>query len=201
MRPLCLSPPVPRYSPWTTFPPSGCSCLSSLLQPRLTGDKLLLSPPPPRSPPEAVGPPRDVLTWSAELAHGGAPRLVVDAAQAATFGHAPGGGAGPAVPLLGRVVELHVGGPLRQVLAVVAQAVLGDLDGVEVALRTPLGGQRNAWAEGTRGRKGGKERLVKVGHVFKMRERGCSRNHLCFKSDLKNGAKKCINASFILRET
>lgn len=81
---------------------------------------------------------------SAELAHGGSSELVVDTAQAATLRHAPGGGAGPAVPLLGRVVDLHVGRALCQVLAVVAQAVLGDLDGVEVALRTPLSGQRHA---------------------------------------------------------
>lgn len=159
-----LSVGVHCDSPQTIIPPSGCSRLSSLLQPRLTGDKLLLSPP---QPPEAVRPPRDLLTWSAELAYGGAPRLVVDAAQAAAFGHAPGGAAGPAVPLLGRVVEVHVGGALRQVLAVVAQAVLGDLDGVEVALRTPLGGQRNAWAEGE-GRTGWK----RFDTVFEMRERG-----------------------------
>lgn len=85
----------------------------------------------------------------------------MDVAQAATFGHAPGGAAGPAVLLLGRVVELHVGGALGQVLAVVAQAVLGDLDGVEVALRTPLGGERNAWAWMERGgREGGREEKV-----------------------------------------
>lgn len=71
----------------------------------------------------------------------------MDTAQAATFRHAPGDGAGPAVPLLGRVVDLHVGWALRQVLAVVAQAILGDLDGVEVALRTPLSGQRHAWVD------------------------------------------------------
>lgn len=72
----------------------------------------------------------------------------MDAAQAAPLGHAPGRRAGPAVPLLGRVVHLHVRRPLRQVLAVVAEAVLGDLDGVEIALRAPLGGQRHAWGRG-----------------------------------------------------
>jgi len=69
----------------------------------------------------------------------------VDAAQAAALWHAPGRRAGPAVSVLRRVVDLHVGGALRQVLAVVAQAVLSDLDGVEVALRAPLRGQRHAW--------------------------------------------------------
>lgn len=69
----------------------------------------------------------------------------MDAAQAAAFWHTPGGCAGPAVSLLRRIVDLHVGGPLGQVFAVMAQAVLGDLDGVEVALRAPLGGERHAW--------------------------------------------------------
>jgi len=83
-------------------------------------------------------------TWSTELTHGRGSGLVVDTAEDAPFGHAPGGGAGPAVSVLGRIVDLHVGGALRQVLAVVAQAILSDLDGVEVSLRTPLCGQRHA---------------------------------------------------------
>ena len=66
----------------------------------------------------------------------------MDSRQAAALGHTPGAWAGrPAVPLFGRVVHLHVGGALRQVLAVVAQTVLGNLDGVEVALGAPLGGE------------------------------------------------------------
>lgn len=69
----------------------------------------------------------------------------MDTAEAAALRHTPGGRAGAAVSLLRRVVHLHVGGPLGQVLAVVAQAVLGDLDGVEVALRAPLSGERHTW--------------------------------------------------------
>lgn len=78
----------------------------------------------------------------------------MDAAEDAALGRGPGRGAGPAVPVLGRVVDLHVGGALRQVFAVVAQAVLGDLDGVEVSLRAPLGGERDAWEGGAGGRRG-----------------------------------------------
>lgn len=73
----------------------------------------------------------------------------MDAAERAAFGHAPRRRAGAAVSLLGRVVDLHVGRAFGQVFAVMAQAVLGDLDGVEVALGAPLGGQRHAW-EGRR---------------------------------------------------
>lgn len=69
----------------------------------------------------------------------------MDTAQAAAFWHTPGGCAGPAVSLLRCVVDLHVGRALGQVFAVVAQAVLGDLDGVEVALRAPLSGERHTW--------------------------------------------------------
>lgn len=69
----------------------------------------------------------------------------MDTAQAAAFRNTPGSCAGPAVSLLRRVVDLHVGGALGQVFAVVAQAVLGDLDGVEVALRAPLGGEGHPW--------------------------------------------------------
>lgn len=83
-------------------------------------------------------------TWSTELTHRGSSGLVVDAAETATFRHAPGRCASPAVLLLGCVVHLHVGGALGQVFAVVAQTVLGNLDGVEVALRAPLSGQRHA---------------------------------------------------------
>lgn len=94
---------------------------------------------------------RDGLrTWSAELTHGGSSGLVVDAAEAATSRHTPGGRAGPAVSLLGRVVNLHMGRALGQVFAVMAQAILGDLDGIKVALRAPLGGQGHTcvWGEG-----------------------------------------------------
>lgn len=82
-------------------------------------------------------------TQSAELTHRGRSGLVVDTAEAATFRHTPGSRAGPAVPLLGCVVNLHAGSTLSQVLAVMAQTILGNLDGVEVALRTPLSGQRH----------------------------------------------------------
>lgn len=84
-------------------------------------------------------------TLSVELAHGGGPGLVMDTAQAAAFWHTPGGCDGPAVSLLRRIVDLHVGGALGQVFAVMAQAILGDLDGVEVALRAPLSGEGHAW--------------------------------------------------------
>lgn len=77
-------------------------------------------------------------TWSTELTHGGSSGLVRDAAETATFRHTPGRRAGPAVSLLGGVVDLNVGRALGQVFAVMAQAVLGDLNGVEVALRAPL---------------------------------------------------------------
>lgn len=69
----------------------------------------------------------------------------MDTAQAAAFWHTPGGCAGPAVSLLRRIVYLHMGRALGQVLAVMAQAILGDLDGVEVPLRAPLSGQRHTW--------------------------------------------------------
>ncbi len=39
----------------------------------------------------------------------------------------------------------HRARPVHQVLAVVAQAVLSNLDRVEIALGTPLGGQRYTW--------------------------------------------------------
>lgn len=84
-------------------------------------------------------------TLSVELAHGGSPGLVMDTAQTAAFWHTPGGCDGPAVSLLRRIIDLHVGGALGQVFAVMAQAILGDLDGVEVALRAPLSGERHAW--------------------------------------------------------
>lgn len=77
-------------------------------------------------------------TWSTELTHGGSSGLVGDAAETATFRHTPGRRAGPAVSLLGGVVDLNVGRALGQVFAVMAQAVLGNLNGVEVALRAPL---------------------------------------------------------------
>lgn len=71
----------------------------------------------------------------------------MDTAETATFRHTPGGCAGPAVSLLRRIVNLHMGRALGQVFAVMAQAVLGNLDGVEVALRAPLSGQRHTWVE------------------------------------------------------
>lgn len=80
-------------------------------------------------------------TWSTELTHGGSSGLVVDTAETATFWNAPGRRAGPAVSLLGGIVDLHMRGALGQVLAVMAQAVLSNLDGVEVALRAPLSRQ------------------------------------------------------------
>lgn len=71
----------------------------------------------------------------------------MDTAETATFRHTPGRCAGSAVSLLGCIVDLHVGRALGQVFAVVAQAILSDLNGVEVALRAPLSGQRHAWVE------------------------------------------------------
>lgn len=85
-------------------------------------------------------------TWSTELTHGGSSDLVMDTAQSATLRHAPRR-CGPAVSLLSGVINLHVGRALRQVFAVMAQPILGNLDGVEVALRAPLGGQRYTWVK------------------------------------------------------
>lgn len=82
---------------------------------------------------------------SAELTHSGSPCFVVDTAETATFRHTPRGCAGPAVSLLDCIVDLHVWGALGQVFAVMAQAVLGNLDGIEIALRAPLSGQRHTW--------------------------------------------------------
>lgn len=79
--------------------------------------------------------------------HGGSSGLVVDMAEAATFWHNPWGCADPAVSLLSRIIDLHMGRSLSQIFAVMAQAILGNLDGVEVALRAPLGGQRHTWVE------------------------------------------------------
>lgn len=84
---------------------------------------------------------------SAELTHRGSPCFVVDTAETATFWHTPRGCAGPAVSLLDRIVDLHMWGALSQVFAVMAQAVLGNLDGVEIALRAPLSGQRHTWMQ------------------------------------------------------
>ena len=100
-----------------------------------------------------------LLTWSTELTHGGSSGLVVDTAESTTFRHTPGCRAGPAVSLLRGVVDLHVGRALRQVFAVMAQTVLGNLDGVEVALRAPLGGERHAWVKR---RESGKLKDVKI---------------------------------------
>lgn len=81
---------------------------------------------------------------STELTHGGCSGLVVDTAEAATFWHTPRGCAGPVVSLLGCIVDLHMGRALGQVFAVMAQAILCYLDGVEVALWAPLSGQRHS---------------------------------------------------------
>ncbi len=82
-------------------------------------------------------------TWSTELTHGGSSGLVVDTAKAATLRNTPGRRAGPTISLLGCVVDLHMGRALGQVFAVMTQAILSNLDGVEVALRAPLGRQRH----------------------------------------------------------
>lgn len=71
----------------------------------------------------------------------------MNTAETATFWHTPGRCAGPALSLLGCIVDFHVGRTLSQVFAVMAQTVLGNLDGIEVALRAPLSGQRHAWVE------------------------------------------------------
>lgn len=110
-----------------------------MLQPQLTRDKLLAQRP--------SGLMEGLNTWSAELPHGGSPGLVIDAAEPATFRYTPGRGVGSAVPLLRRVIDINVGSALGQVFAVMAQTVLGNLDGVKVALRAPLSGQRHAWVE------------------------------------------------------
>lgn len=124
---------------WRWLTADWCSCISSLLQQQLTGDKLLAL-----WPSGLIG---GLRTWSTELTHRGGSGLVVDTAEAATFRHTPGRCAGPTVSLLGCIVDVHVRRALRQVFAVMAQAVLSDLDGVEVALWAPLSGQRNSWVE------------------------------------------------------
>lgn len=88
-----------------------------------------------------------LLTWSGELTHRGSSALVVYTAEAATFWHTPQSWAGPTVSLLSCIVDLHMGRALSQVFAVMAQTVLGNLNGVEVALRAPLSGQRHAWED------------------------------------------------------
>lgn len=60
--------------------------------------------------------------------------------KGAAFGHRPLSSPAAPVLLLGRFVHLDVRGLLGQVFAVVTQPVLRDLDGIEVALRSPLGG-------------------------------------------------------------
>lgn len=72
--------------------------------------------------------------------------LVVDTADAAAFGCRPGC-CGTTVSVLSSVIDLHMGRPLSQVFAVMAQAILSDLDGIKVALRTPLRGQRHTWGK------------------------------------------------------
>lgn len=60
--------------------------------------------------------------------------------KGAALGHDPLGCPAAPVLLLSRFVHLDVRGLLCQVFAVVTQPVLCDLDGIEVALRSPLGG-------------------------------------------------------------
>lgn len=55
-----------------------------------------------------------------------------------------------------------MGRALSQVFAVMAQTVLGNLDGIEVALRAPLGGQRHAWVEKKEVEREDKENDVKL---------------------------------------
>lgn len=117
----------------------GYCCISSLLQPMLTGDKLLALRP--------YGQMEGLHTWSTELTHRGRSALVMDTAETATFWRTPGHCGGPAVSLLGCVVDLHVRSALSQVFAVMAQTVLGNLDGIEVTLRAPLSWQRHACME------------------------------------------------------
>lgn len=71
----------------------------------------------------------------------------MDTAETAAFRNGPQCGAGPAVSLLSCVIDLRVGRALCQVFAVMTQPILGNLDGIEVALRAPLGGQRHTWEE------------------------------------------------------
>ena len=78
------------------------------------------------------------LTWGTELSGGGGPRGVQEFSEGTSLGDRPWTGASSGS--LGPVVQLHAGGALRQVLAVVAQAILGDLNRVEVALWAPLCG-------------------------------------------------------------
>lgn len=104
-------------------------------------------------------------TWSTELTHGGCSGPVVDTAETATFRHTPGRCAGPIVSLLGCIIDLHVGRALRQVFAVMAQAILSNLDGVEVALRAPLSGQRHTWVE-----RGGLRRQIRTVMLHKYRK-------------------------------
>lgn len=113
--------------------------MSRFLQPQLAADKLLAL----RPPGHMVG----LHTWSTKLTHRGSSDLVMDTAETAAFRHAPRCCAGPAVSLLSCVIDLHVGSALCQVFAVMTQPVLGNLDGIEVALRAPLGGQRHTWEE------------------------------------------------------
>lgn len=84
-------------------------------------------------------------TWSTELTHRGEPGVVIDTAVNTTFRHTPLSCAHPAVPVLGCIVDFNMRCSLRQVFAVMTEAVLGDLDGVEVALRPPLSRQRDTW--------------------------------------------------------
>lgn len=77
-----------------------------------------------------------VGTWSVKQADGGGPGLVVARGESAALGNTPR--VGLAVVLLSRVIHLHVGGSLRQVLTEVTQTILRYLNGIEITLRTPL---------------------------------------------------------------
>lgn len=77
-----------------------------------------------------------VSTWSVKQADGGGAGLVVACGESAALGDTPG--AWLAVGLLSRVIHLHVGGSLRQVLTEVTQTILRYLNGIEITLRTPL---------------------------------------------------------------
>lgn len=77
-----------------------------------------------------------------------------------------------------------MGRALGQVFAVMAQAVLSDLDGVEVALRSPLSGQGHTWVEKREAEKGDEDSGASVGSflvvTFIVLKYLCLHNHLVF---------------------
>lgn len=95
-----------------------------------------------------------LLTWRSELTHIGSTGCFVDTAHTAAIRHTPFGSASLVLCLLGCIIDSHSGWVLSQVFAVMAQAVLGNLDGVEVALRAPLSRQRHTCLQ--RAKKNGK---------------------------------------------